>query len=66
MKSRRYLESELCEAANETCFQNPKHPERGGFDAVVREAVHVAAVAVQIIEAFLADGQRREEEHNGE
>lgn len=44
---------ELCEAANETCFQNPKHPERGGFDAVVREAVHVAAVAVQIVEAYL-------------
>lgn len=44
---------ELCEAVNETCFGNQKHPERGGKDNIVKEAVHVAAVAVAIAEAML-------------
>ena len=44
---------ELCEAVNETCFQNPKHPERGGKPNIVKEAVHVAAVAIAIAEAAL-------------
>ena len=44
---------ELCEAVNETCFQNGKHPERGGCDRIVREAIHVAAVATAIIESYL-------------
>ena len=44
---------ELCEAVNETCFGNQKHPERGGKDNIVKEAVHVAAVAVAIAEAAL-------------
>ena len=43
---------ELCEAVNETCFQNATHPEKGGFESVLREAVQVAAVAVEIIEAM--------------
>ena len=42
---------ELCEAVNETCFKNPTHPERGGNARILREAVHVAAVAVAIAEA---------------
>lgn len=48
---------ELCEAINETYFQNPKHPKRGGYEAIVREAVHVAAVAVAIIETFRPTGK---------
>ena len=44
---------ELCEAVNETCFRNPKHPERGGKSNIVKEAVHVAAVAVAIAEAAM-------------
>lgn len=44
---------ELCQAVNETCFHNPQHPERGGHDAIIREAVQVAAVAVSVIEDFL-------------
>ena len=52
---------ELCQAVNETLFSNPKHPERGGRDAIICEAVQVAAVAAQIIEAVLADGQHRED-----
>ena len=41
---------ELCEAVNETCFKNPKHQERGGVDNVYKEASHVAAVAVKLME----------------
>ena len=50
---------ELCQAVNETVFVNPKHPERGGDGAIIREAVQVAAVAAQIIEACM-DGRREE------
>ena len=42
---------ELCEAVNETCFKNGTHPERGGDEKIIKEAVHVAAVAVSIIES---------------
>ena len=44
---------ELCEAVNETCFKNPRHPERGGRGKIIKEAVQVAAVAVAIVEAML-------------
>ncbi len=50
---------ELCQAVNETLFVSPKHPERGGIDAIRREAVQVAAVAAQIIEACV-DGRRED------
>ena len=46
---------EFCEAVNETCFQNGKHPERGGCDRIIHEAVHVAAVATAIIESYLPE-----------
>lgn len=42
---------ELCEAVTET-FMRVRHPERGGMENIVKEAVHVAAVAVQMIEAL--------------
>lgn len=42
---------ELCEAVTET-FMSGRHPERGGMENIVKEAVHVAAVAVQMIEAL--------------
>lgn len=45
---------ELCEAVNETCFQNPAHPERGGYEKIIKEAIQVAAVAVAIVEAMNA------------
>ena len=44
---------ELCEAVNETCFQNGTHPERGGQDKIIKEATQVAAVAVAIIESAM-------------
>lgn len=43
---------ELCEAVNETCFMNGKHPERGGDENVIREATQIAAVAMAIIRDF--------------
>ena len=49
---------ELCEAVGET-YMKGRHPERGGVEKIVKEAVHVAAVAVQFIEIM-----RRKE--NGE
>lgn len=42
---------ELCESVNETFFKNAAHPDRGGFEKIVKEATQVAAVAVAIIEA---------------
>lgn len=42
---------ELCEAVTET-FMSGRHPERGGMENIVKQAVHVAAVAVQMIEAL--------------
>ncbi len=44
---------ELCEAVNESCFPNAAHSDRGGIEKIVKEATHVAAVAVAIIEAGL-------------
>ena len=52
---------ELCEAVNETCFKNPKHLERGGLDNCYKEACHVAAVAVEIMERI---EMMREVEHD--
>ena len=42
---------ELCEAVNETFFKNATHPDRGGFEKIIKEATQVAAVAVAIIES---------------
>ena len=43
---------ELCEAMYETAIQTQhSKPERGGLDAIRREAVQVAAVAMAIVEA---------------
>jgi NTP pyrophosphatase (non-canonical NTP hydrolase) len=44
---------ELCEAVNETFFQNPKNRRRGGRENIYREAVQVAAVSVAIAEEIL-------------
>lgn len=43
---------ELCEAINETYFQNATHPERGGYEKIIREATQVGAVAVAIVEVM--------------
>lgn len=42
---------ELCEAVNETCFKNCAHPDRGGYENIIKEGTQVAAVALEIIEA---------------
>ena len=46
---------ELCEAVNETYFAKARHPERGGYDNIFKEAIQIAAVAMQI--AAVADYQ---------
>lgn len=48
---------ELCEAVNETYFKNGAHPEYGGNEKIIKEAVHVAAVAVAIIESAIRAGE---------
>lgn len=52
---------ELCEAVNETCFQNAVNQDRGGTDKIIQEASHVAAVAVAIIESQLTHEATRTE-----
>lgn len=52
---------ELCEAVNETSFSNAAHPDRGGYENIIKEATQVAAVAVAIIET--AYRRKPEEEH---
>lgn len=42
---------ELCEAVGET-YTKGRHPERGGAEKIIKEAVHVAAVAIQFIEVM--------------
>jgi hypothetical protein len=42
---------ELCEAINETVLDG-YHPDRGGYDNVLKEASHVAAVALALIEGL--------------
>lgn len=52
---------ELCEAVNETWFRTEHvKPERGGRDAIIREAVQVAAVAMAITEAMIAGSEGHE------
>jgi hypothetical protein len=41
---------ELCQAVNDTIFDNPMY--KGGYDNIRKEAVHVAAVAVAMIECL--------------
>ena len=42
---------ELCEAINETVFNNGKHAKpKGGYENMRKEAVHVAAVTVGFLE----------------
>lgn len=42
---------ELCEAVGET-YMKGRHPERGGVEKIIKDAVHVAAVAIQFIEVM--------------
>ena len=44
---------EMCEAVNETMFDNgPKERLKGGYDNIRKEAVQVAAVAMALVEAI--------------
>lgn len=44
---------ELCEAINETVFDNgPEKREKGGYENMKKEAIHVAAVAIGFLECL--------------
>lgn len=44
---------ELCQAVNETVFDNgPEERKKGGYENMRREAIHVAAVAVGFLECL--------------
>lgn len=44
---------ELCEAVNETVFDNGKNAKpKGGYENMRKEAVHVAAVAIGFLECL--------------
>lgn len=56
---------ELCEAINETIFENGS--DKGGYENIRKEAIHVAAVAVGFLEciernkeAFFPEGGKTE------
>ncbi len=54
---------EYCEAVNETVFDNgAEERKKGGYDNMMRELTHVAAVAVGAMEALMRAKTRREEE----
>lgn len=46
---------ELCEAVNETVLYNADKPERAGKENILKECVHVSAVAVQILEKIIPE-----------
>lgn len=48
---------ELCQAINETYLLGQRYPERGGVENIIKEATHVAAIALAIIEAFGKEGE---------
>lgn len=43
---------ELCQAINETYFDNPNKTHLGGYENMRKEAIHVAAVAVGFLECL--------------
>jgi hypothetical protein len=52
---------ELSQAIAETVMKGA-HPERGGMDKIIEEAVHTAAVAEQFVESFFrGDGHKHEQ-----
>lgn len=44
---------EFCEAVNETAFENGVHREKGGYENMMRELTHVAAVAIAAMECLM-------------
>jgi len=48
---------ELCEAVNETVFDNGTN--KGGLENILKEASHVAATAVALIEGLLSEKEKQ-------
>lgn len=54
---------EFCEAVNETVFNNgPEARLKGGYDNMIRELTHVAAVAVGAMECLMRDRESGDQE----
>lgn len=50
---------EYCQAVNETIFDNgPRERLKGGYDNMIRELTHVAAVAVGAMECLMRDREK--------
>lgn len=56
---------EYCEAVNETAFDNGVHKEKGGYENMMRELVHVAAVAFAAGECLMRHAARAKGEVDG-
>lgn len=50
---------ELAEAILETVLDG-RHPERGGLDHILKEAVHSAATSLKVVEAVLYQMKKKE------
>ena len=48
------------QAVNETFFRRGRHPERGGYEKIIKEATQVAALAVAIVESAMCAVDLRE------
>lgn len=46
---------ELCQAVNETFLGSKRHPGKGGYDNIIREAVQVGAATVELIEHAISE-----------
>lgn len=54
---------EYCQAVNETVFYNgAEERKKGGYENMMKELTHVAAVAVGAMEALMRERARKEEE----
>lgn len=57
---------ELCEAVNETVFNNGEHAKpKGGYENMRKEAIHVAAVAVGFLECLERNKNKFVNNENG-
>jgi hypothetical protein len=56
---------EYCQAVNETVFYNGEEArKKGGYDNMMKELTHVAAVAIGAMEALMRQKLRKGEENN--
>lgn len=49
---------EVCQAIGETVLPNRSKPEQGGYDNIMRELTHLAAVSVAMMECMERNRER--------